>query len=300
MKALSDRVDWSLSPSERRTWPAPCKLNLFLHITGRRPDGYHTLQTLFQLLDYGDLLTFDLRSDGVITRTHEVAGVPEESDLILRAARALREAARRPDLGVSVEVEKVTPQGAGLGGGSSDAATTLVALNRLWELNFSRERLAELALKLGADVPLFVHGKSAWGEGIGEVLTPLSLPKLWFLVVNPRCFVSTSEVFSDSGLTRATPSMKIAASHTEFRNDCESVVRKRFPKVDRAMQWLSQYGEAKLTGTGASIFASFPTPDEAYSILEWLPTDYDGFVAQGVNESVLNRCLDEDLEQVQK
>lgn len=291
MVRLSERLEWGVDVRERRVWPAPCKLNLFLHITGRRIDGYHTLQTLFQLLDYGDLLTFDIRADGVLVRSNEVAGVAEHDDLVILAARALREYVGRPELGAVVGVEKNIPLGGGLGGGSSDAATVLVALNLLWDLGLSRETLAQIGVRLGADVPLFVYGATAWGEGVGEVLTPLTLPHRWFVVVNPGCFVSTAQIFAAPGLTRDTPSTKITASYAGYRNDCEPVVRKIFPEVDQALRWLAQYGEARLTGTGASIFASFLSQQEAVSVLRLLPPGYHGFVARGVNESALNHCF---------
>lgn len=271
-------------------WPAPCKLNLFLHITGRRTDGYHTLQTIFQLLDYGDELTFEKRADHQLVRKDQVLGVAAQDDLMIRAAAALRAAAKRPELGVTIGIQKKIPQGAGLGGGSSDAATTLIALNCLWELAYSRDELAQIGIQLGADVPLFVHGKTAWGEGVGEILTPLTLPELWFLVVTPQCEIATAEIFGDPGLTRGTPSKRITRSYDSFRNDCEIVVRDRFSQVDQAMNWLSRFGKARLTGTGSSVFAQFADKEAATAVLHQMPAGYQGFVARGVNESALNQC----------
>lgn len=270
-------------------WPAPAKLNLFLHVTGRRPDGYHELQTVFQLLDYCDEITVEPRADGRILRPHGAAGVPAESDLVVRAARRLQ-AAAGCRLGAELRVHKRIPLGGGLGGGSSDAATTLVALNRLWGLDWADERLAALGLELGADVPVFVYGRTAWAEGVGEKLTPLAVPPAWYLVVCPPCTVSTAQVFSDPELTRDTPKTTIKGFVSAGgRNDCEPVVRRLYPEVGAALDWLASRagGGARLTGTGACVFARFDSAAEAAAALVAMPGRWTGFVARGVGESAL-------------
>ncbi len=272
------------SPS---AWPAPAKINLFLHIVGRREDGYHLLQTVFQFLDYGDRLWFDLREDGQICRLTEVAGVPESEDLVVRAARSLQQAASS-SLGVAIRIEKNLPMGGGLGGGSSDAATVLVALNQLWGLGLSIDQLAELGLALGADVPVFVRGYAAWAEGIGEKLTPIELPAPWFLVIHPQCHVVTAELFSDSELTRDVQSIKMSAFLAgHVTNVFEPVVRKRHQQVDKALNWLSKFGIAKMSGSGACVFAAFANKKEAQAVLQELPDEWQGFVAKGMNRSPL-------------
>ncbi|MES9881738.1 MAG: 4-(cytidine 5'-diphospho)-2-C-methyl-D-erythritol kinase [Sedimenticola sp.] len=273
-------------------WPAPAKLNLMLRVVGRRDDGYHLLQTVFQFLDRGDRLGFSLRDDGEIVRLREIPGVAASDDLVVRAARLLREYG---DLGAGVDIllDKRLPMGGGLGGGSSDAATTLVALNHLWEVGLDRQQLCDLGLSLGADVPVFVQGEAAWGEGVGEQLQPLSLPEPWYLVLIPPCQVSTLEVFTDPQLTRDTPRMKIADFLAgNARNDCLDVVVKNHPEVAVALAWLGRYAEARLTGTGACVFAAFESEAEAQSLLEQLPDGYQGFVARGVNRSPLFGCLE--------
>ena len=268
-------------------WPAPAKINLFLHIVGRRPDGYHLLQTAFQFLDYGDELRFILRDDGVVRRTTPLPDIAEHQDLTVRAAGLLQEAGgvRR---GVDIAVDKRLPLGAGLGGGSSDAATTLVALNRLWGLNLPRERLAELGLRLGADVPVFVHGRAAWAEGVGECLTPLELPEPWYLVVVPPCHVSTAEIFAAPELTRNAPPLKIAAFLSGAGgNQCEAVVCRRYPEVAQALSWLSGHAPARMSGTGAAVFAAFAEEAEARNALGAVPAAWRGFVAKGLNVSPL-------------
>ncbi len=266
-------------------FPAPAKLNLMLHIVGRREDGYHLLQTVFQFLDFSDQLGFSLRNDGEIRRVTRIDSVAEEHDLVVRAAKLL--AQQLPGApGVDIEIRKKIPMGAGLGGGSSDAATVLLALNKLWGAGFSREQLARLGLQLGADVPVFVNGLASWAEGVGETLEPVELSRPWYLVVNPGCHVSTAEVFSDSDLTRSSPLTTIAdfLAHGG-RNDCESVVVKRHPQIARAMQWLNGFASARLTGTGACIFASFEVESQAQAVLNQLPVEYTGFVARGLNQS---------------
>ncbi len=268
-------------------WPAPAKLNLFLHITGRRDDGYHLLQTVFQFLDYGDTLHFTPRNDGQIHRVSALPGVDETQDLTVRAAQLLKQASGC-DKGVDIEVEKRLPMGGGLGGGSSDAATTLVALNHLWQLGRTTDQLAELGLQLGADVPVFVHGHAAWAEGVGEQLTPVEPPEPWYLVLIPEVTVSTAEIFAAPELTRDTPAIKIR----DFLagggiNVCQAVVAKRYPAVAESLEWLSQYGTATMTGTGACIFAAFESHQQADAILAKLPEKWRGFVAKGLNHSPL-------------
>jgi 4-diphosphocytidyl-2-C-methyl-D-erythritol kinase len=268
-------------------WPAPAKINLFLHIVGRRPDGYHLLQTVFQFLDVGDELRFTLRDDGLIRRTTPLTGVPEHQDLTVRAAMLLKQFTGITQ-GVDIAVEKRLPLGAGLGGGSSDAATTLVALNRLWRLNLPRERLAELGLQLGADVPIFICGRAAWAEGVGEHLTPLELPEPWYVVVVPPCHVSTAEIFAAPDLTRNAHPLKIAAFLSGAgSNQCEAVVCRRYPEVRRALDWLGAYAPARMSGTGAAVFAAFAEEAAARGVLAQVPTEWRAFVAKGLNVSPL-------------
>lgn len=275
-----------------RTWPAPAKLNLFLHVVGRRADGYHELQTVFQFLDQADQLSFRLRTDGQILRTSGPAAIPATVDLCVRAAQALQKAAQIR-LGVEIDIIKRIPWGAGLGGGSSDAATTLVALNRLWRCGWSADELAQLGLSLGADVPVFVRGQAAWGEGVGERLTPLQLPQPWYLVITPPCQVSTAEVFGDPELTRDTPKITISDFLAgQGHNDCLPVVRRHYPPVAQALDWLTAQGaQARLTGTGASVFAAFADQARAQELLMKLPTGFRGLVTQGRNRSALLDAL---------
>ncbi|MGM0571596.1 4-(cytidine 5'-diphospho)-2-C-methyl-D-erythritol kinase [Marinobacter sp.] len=278
------------------TLPSPAKLNLFLHITGRRADGYHELQTLFQFLDYGDTLTFHLRDDGLIRLSPELSGVPTEQNLIVRAARCLQEATGTAK-GADIHLHKKLPMGGGLGGGSSNAATTLVGLNYLWQTGLSEDQLAELGLALGADVPVFVRGRAALGEGVGEKLTPANPPEDWFIVVKPPVEISTAEIFSDPGLTRNTPRITIAPAFegdaSGYRNDCEDVVKRLYPEVKNSLDWLSKFGPARLTGTGACVFGRFPTEAEALKVWAERPTGITGFVARGVNHSPLHTKLTE-------
>ena len=269
-------------------WFAPAKLNLFLHVLGQRNDGYHQLQTMFQLLDEGDTLQFEPLSDGELrfeVRSNTTGQrLPLEDNLILQAARLLRTHAGVPALGARISVDKRIPTGGGLGGGSSDAATTLIALNRYWQLNLSQTDLKALGLQLGADVPLFIDGRSAWGEGVGEQLQAVTLPPRWYLVVTPDCKVSTAEIFSHENLTRNSPAITIA----DFlaggcRNDCEPVTCELYPEVARALTWLTQFGLARMTGTGASVFASFAAENTANAALSHLPARWQGFVARGLN-----------------
>jgi 4-diphosphocytidyl-2-C-methyl-D-erythritol kinase len=272
-------------------WPAPAKLNLFLHIVGRRPDGYHELQTCFQFVDLCDDISIEVRTDGRIRRITEIAGVAEEADLCVRAAKALQSAAACA-LGADIRVVKRIPMGGGLGGGSSDAATCLVALNHLWNINWPRDRLASLGLKLGADVPVFVHGRAAWAEGVGERLTPLYPPlapmQTNYLILKPNVNVGTAEVFQDIDLTRNSAPITIHGFLASGgRNDCLGVVRRRYPEVARALDWLSEFGHARLTGTGACVFLACDTMDRARDIVGKLPPGLEAFLVRGLNDSPL-------------
>jgi 4-diphosphocytidyl-2-C-methyl-D-erythritol kinase len=269
-------------------WPAPAKLNLFLHVVGRRADGYHLLQTAFQFIDLEDELRFFERPPGLIERLGEVPGVPPEQDLTVRAARLL--ARHCPGAGgVAIELRKRIPMQGGLGGGSSDAATVLVALNELWRCGLAPERLAELGLGLGADVPVFVHGRAAWAEGVGEELVPLDLPEQVYLLVRPDAEVSTAAVFGAPELTRDTPVITIAGFLTTGgRNDCEAVVRRRFPAVAEALDWVGQHAPARLTGTGSCVFAAMPDEASARVVLAQLPGRWTGYVVRGRNRSRLD------------
>lgn len=269
------------------SWPAPAKLNLMLHIVGRREDGYHLLQTVFQLLDVGDRLRFRLREDGRIVRRSEIPGVAADEDLCVRAARLLQAHAgcRR---GCEIELDKMLPMGGGLGGGSSDAATTLVALNHLWGLGLDRATLAERGLQLGADVPVFVHGHSAWGEGVGERLTPLELPSRWYVVLHPGVHISTAELFAAPELKRDCPPLAAADYVPGMgENVFQPLVVARYPAVAEALDWLGRFAPARLTGTGACVFAAFEDEAAARAVLAQCPAKMTGFVARGVMNSPL-------------
>lgn len=273
------------------TLPCPAKLNLFLLITGRRPDGYHTLQTLFQLLDYGDDLQLQINSSGALHLMPDFPGIPQEKNLVYRAA-ALLQSNTGVTAGADMHLTKRLPMGGGIGGGSSDAATALVGLNHLWQTGLSEDELAELGRQLGADVPVFVRGRTAWAEGIGEQLTPLDLPSKWYVVLVPECAVSTAEIFSNEGLTRNSNGITVRAFLEEGgKNDCQKVVEKLFPQVKDAVDWLGRFGPAQMTGTGACVFAAFPTEAEAREVFAKRPTQLNGFVAKGVNESPLHQRL---------
>ncbi|MCL6407600.1 4-(cytidine 5'-diphospho)-2-C-methyl-D-erythritol kinase [Dickeya dadantii] len=276
-------------------WPSPAKLNLFLYITGRRPDGYHNLQTLFQFLDYGDTLTITPRQDQQIVLLTPLPGVPDEQNLAVRAARQLQDHCRQaglPFAGADISVDKRLPMGGGLGGGSSNAATVLVALNQLWGSRIPVDTLAALGLKLGADVPVFVHGHAAFAEGVGERLTPASPPEKWYLVVHPGVSIPTPLIFADPDLTRDTPVRPLSQLLTQtFSNDCEAVARKRFREVEERLLWLLEYAPSRLTGTGACVFAEFDTESAARQVLNRAPEGLHGFVARGVNVSPLQRRL---------
>ncbi|WCD79595.1 4-(cytidine 5'-diphospho)-2-C-methyl-D-erythritol kinase [Pseudomonas sp. TUM22785] len=271
--------------------PAPAKLNLMLHILGRRADGYHELQTLFQFLEHGDELGFTLRQDGEIHLRTEVPGVPHDSNLIVRAARRLQQESGTA-LGADIWLDKRLPMGGGIGGGSSDAATTLLGLDHLWQTHLGEDRLAELGLALGADVPVFVRGRAAFAEGVGERLQPVTLPEPWFLVAVPQVFVSTAEVFTDPELTRNTPPINLRSLlEGGGRNDCQPVVEKRYPDVRNALILLNNFTAARLTGTGACVFGSFPNKDDADKVARQLPATLPNFVARGSNISMLHRKL---------
>jgi 4-diphosphocytidyl-2-C-methyl-D-erythritol kinase len=276
---------------DRLTLPAPAKLNLMLHILGRRADGYHELQTLFQFLDYADELGFRLREDGEIQLHSDVPGVPHESNLIVRAARQLqRDSGTR--LGADIWLEKRLPMGGGIGGGSSDAATTLLGLAHLWQLGWGVDRLAALGLRLGADVPVFVRGHAAFAEGVGEALTPVELEEPWFLVAIPQVAVSTAEIFGDPELTRNSPAITVRTVLEQGgRNDCQPVVERRYPDVRNALILLNKFVSARLTGTGCCVFGSFPSKAEADRVAAQLPASLPGFVAKGSNVSMLQRKL---------
>jgi 4-diphosphocytidyl-2-C-methyl-D-erythritol kinase len=287
----------SSSNDSLRNCLAPAKLNLFLHITGRRPDGYHLLQSVFQLLDWGDLLHFTRREDGVISRKTDVPGVPESDDLIVRAARMLQQHTGT-HYGVEIEIDKRLPMGAGLGGGSSDAATTLLVLNRLWGVDLSREILQNLGLQLGADVPFFVFGQNAFAEGVGEALQAVNLPQRFFLVVDPAVHVPTAAVFSEKSLTRDTKAVTITDFLAEQRsakswpdsfgrNDMQAVVAGKYAEVAEVLDWLSSLAPARMTGSGASVFAAFPSRAEAEMAQAKLPAGWKSVVAGSLDSHPL-------------
>lgn len=283
----------SVAGPGRGVWSAPAKLNLMLHIVGRRPDGYHELQTVFQLIDLCDRIEIAVREDGVIARPEGPAGVAEADDLVVRAARALQQASGTP-LGADIRVRKRIPLGGGLGGGSSDAATVLSALNQMWRVGFSSTQIAEIGAKLGADVPIFAAGRSAWAEGIGERLSPVELDaNAWFLVIFPGVAVPTASVFQAPELTRnsATTTMR-GFLETGGRNDCEAVVRARFPAVGEALDWLGRHASARLTGTGSCVFAKFASAADAERVAARVPDEWRAFVARGLNVSPLHEELE--------
>lgn len=280
-----------MNSPEQWTWssvyPAPAKLNLFLHVVGRRGDGYHLLQTLFRFVGYGDLLTFAPRDDGAVTLARPLPGVPPESDLTVRAARLLQ-AETGCRQGVEIRVEKRLPMGGGLGGGSSDAATVLLALNHLWRLGLPRRRLQEIGLALGADVPVFVFGRNAFAEGVGEELLPVDVPPAWYVVLEPPVEVPTVEIFRAPELRRDTPPIEAGVWTPGFGgNDLQAVAIARFPEVARHLQWLSRFAEARMTGSGACVFSSFEREDAARAVLAELPADMRGWVAPGLPEHPL-------------
>jgi 4-diphosphocytidyl-2-C-methyl-D-erythritol kinase len=271
----------------QRGWPAPAKLNLMLHVVGRRADGYHLVQTVFRLIDLADTLSFAPRTDGAIRLAAPLAGVPEDDDLTVRAARFLQ-AETGCGEGATISLEKRIPLGGGLGGGSSDAATTLIALNELWGTRLARPDLARIGLRLGADVPFFLLGRNALGEGIGEVLTPVDLPPAWYVVITPQVSVSTREMFAAPELTRDTKPLKITAFFTGLgRNDLEPVVRARFPEVARALEWLAGHGAARMSGSGSSVFAAFRREDDARAVAAKVPGEWRAWAVRGLDRHPL-------------
>lgn len=275
------------------TLPAPAKLNLFLHILGRRDDGYHNLQTVFQLLDYGDELTFSPREDGEIRLLADLSGVDTADNLITLAASKLKQHRNSP-YGVDIKLAKRLPLGGGLGGGSSDAATTLLALNQLWQCGLSEDQLAAIGSDLGADVPVFIRGRSAWAEGAGDKLQAIDLLEIYYLVITPDCQVSTAAIFSHPELTRASAAITVAAFFKQGgRNDCQPLVKKLYPEVKAALDWLTDKSPANsrtlMTGTGASVFTSFNTESAATALLAQCP--WPGFVAKGINQSPVHQRL---------
>ncbi|HQT81007.1 MAG: 4-(cytidine 5'-diphospho)-2-C-methyl-D-erythritol kinase [Ferrovum sp. 37-45-19] len=269
---------------------APAKLNLFLHVIGQRQDGYHLLQSLMTFVDFNDEINLELRLDGLIRRVGHYS-IPEDQDLVIKAARLLQ-SYTKSTCGVDISYNKKIPMGAGLGGGSSDAASVLIGLNQLWKIAVSRRELAEVALTLGADVPFFIGGESAFVEGIGEIVTPLSLPPRWFMVLNPGIGVSTAEVFRDSELTRDSQPVKMSNfSGTFGRNDLQPVVEKRIPEVKRLLNWLKQWGDARMSGSGTSCFVAFDREEEAYQAWLVKPSEWSGFVARSMNCHPLREWL---------
>ncbi len=274
---------------------SPAKLNLFLHINGQQPNGYHELQTVFQILDRGDTMHFETRETSEITLKPAFENIPLEENLVYRAAKLLQQT--QPYLkemvqkkGAAIHLEKVLPMGGGIGGGSSNAATTLLALNHLWELNLSLDKLAKLGATLGADVPVFIYGQSAWAEGIGDIITPIELPESWFVILTPDCHVSTAEIFSNERLTRDTPKLKIAPAlegqaFNDFHNDCESLVFELYPQIQKAVSLLNKFGHGQLTGTGACCFSRFNSEEKAQQVLNEVSSEFKGFIAKGVNLS---------------
>jgi 4-diphosphocytidyl-2-C-methyl-D-erythritol kinase len=280
--------------STQTHWPSPAKLNLFLYITGRRDNGYHELQTLFQFIDFGDELSITAHQrSNQITISPQIPGVATENNLIWKAATALQQYSNTA-FGADIELKKVLPMGGGIGGGSSNAATVLVALNYLWQLNLSDDQLAEIGLKLGADVPVFVRGFSAFAEGVGEQLHPANPEEKWYLVVKPQVSIATVDIFTHPNLTRNTPKRELATLlEQEYVNDCEKIVRMLYPEVDKQLSWLLQYAPSRLTGTGSCVFAEFSSKNEAESVLAKLPDTASAFIAKGRNLSPLKEALAE-------
>lgn len=272
-------------------WAAPAKLNLFLHIISRRDDGYHELQTVFQFLDIHDELIITVNDLGIVRCSYKYHEIPEQDDLTIRAARLLQQVTGCA-LGADIELIKHLPAGGGIGGGSSDAATALVVLNHLWQTGLGAEELAELGLQLGADVPVFIYGRACWAEGIGENLTPIELPEDYYVVIFPNVRICTRQVFASKELTRNTPPIKITSFlEGQTVNDCEAVVRQQVEDVDEAMNWLGQFAKARLTGTGACVFAAFDTKKMAQRVAGRCPENWQCFVAKGNNQSMLHRQI---------
>jgi 4-diphosphocytidyl-2-C-methyl-D-erythritol kinase len=267
------------------TLPAPAKLNLFLHINRRREDGYHDLQTLFQLLDFGDELTFSVNADNRLHFRCSNPHLETDDNLVIKAAHSIKPYARQY-CGIDIYLDKILPAGGGIGGGSSDAATTLLALNYLWDCNLTIDQLAEIGRTLGADIPVFVRGQSSFAEGVGERLQAIDLPKKWFIVLDPGCHVSTAKIFSHKRLTRDTPVIKVATSFGQgTKNDCQTLVEELYSPVKEARHWLGQFGHARMTGTGACVFLSVDDENTAQTIFKQRPKSLNGFIAKGVNTS---------------
>ncbi|NMM25980.1 MAG: 4-(cytidine 5'-diphospho)-2-C-methyl-D-erythritol kinase [Glaciimonas sp.] len=281
--------------------PAPAKLNLFLHITGRRPDGYHLLQTVFQLLDFGDTLHFALRDDERIERSNALPGVPQDSDLTVRAARLLQAAGSaklgKPLAGADIALEKRLPMGGGLGGGSSDAATTMMALNHLWHTGFSPAELMTLGLQLGADVPFFLFGQNAFAEGVGEILSPIETPACWYVVIEPGVSISTAAIFNAKDLTRDTNLVKISnfskAPKNFGKNDLQAVATRLFPEVSNAIQWLKKFGDARMTGSGSCVFCSVEQEHDAGEVLKIVPPHWRAWKVKAIGQHPLVNFLRE-------
>ena len=291
-KQTSDTTPWI-------TVPAPAKLNLMLHITGRRADGYHELQTIFQFLDHGDRLSYQARNDNELTLTPEVTGVKFEDNLIIKAARSLQNhnKAAHINCGANITLEKILPMGGGLGGGSSDAATTMLALNQLWQLGLSLDELADIGVKLGADVPVFIKGQACWAEGVGEKITPLpNLEENWFLVACPNAHSDTKEIFSHKELTRNSEILNMrhaleGQAANNSRNDCQLVASKLSPEIGKTLNLLNKFGSAKMTGTGACVFLSFASENKATQVASKLPAELKTFIAKGTNLSSAHKVL---------
>ncbi|MWP46751.1 4-(cytidine 5'-diphospho)-2-C-methyl-D-erythritol kinase [Gilliamella sp. Pas-s27] len=276
-----------------KQWLSPAKLNLFLYITGRRADNYHNLQTLFQFVDYYDILTFTVRQDDKIKLLTPFASIPDDKNLIMIAAERLKSYANKKNIGVDITINKTIPMGGGLGGASSNAATVLVALNQLWQLNLSTDELIKIGRTIGADVPIFIHGHTAFAEGIGDQFQSVDIPEHWYLVAYPNIEISTVKIFNDPELTRNTPAQNItdllSLPFNKFKNDCENVVRKRYPKVNNIITYLSQYGTTRLTGTGACVFTQCESKQQALAIQGKLNAalSVNSFVAKSLNNSPL-------------
>ena len=274
---------------------SPAKLNLMLHITGQREDGYHNLQTAFQFIGLYDELTFEFNDSGAVQRFGDNQDIPEQDDLIIKAARLLKKQTPT-SFGVDITIKKHIPIGGGLGGGSSNAATTLMALNKLWGLGLNQAQLQQLGVQLGSDVPIFIFGQSAWAEGVGDLLTPINLPENWFFVLHPQVFVSTGQIFSSKHLTPDSHPIKIRAFlEGEGRNVCEPVACELYPEIQSAIDWLSRFSPARMTGTGACVFAAFDSAEKANTVQSQLPQNWTGYVVQGLNiNPVTQICLNAD------
>mgnify|MGYP002632390036 CR=1 FL=1 len=280
---------------ETLTLNSPAKLNLMLHITGQREDGYHNLQTAFQFIGLYDELTFEFNDSGAVQRFGDNQDIPEQDDLIIKAARLLKKQTPT-SFGVDITIKKHIPIGGGLGGGSSNAATTLMALNKLWGLGLNQAQLQQLGVQLGADVPIFIFGQSAWAEGVGDLLTPINLPENWFFVLHPQVFVSTGQIFSSKHLTRDSHPIKIRAFlEGEGRNVCEPVACELYPEIQSAIDWLSRFSPARMTGTGACVFAAFDSAEKANTVQSQLPQNWTGYVVQGLSHNPVTQiCLSAD------